>query len=218
MNNEQYREWANEEVEQLITALLVEYYYTPDSLEILKKDLKKIVGANENSVPGVVDFYLGGKVYSTYVKSMHNKSNEELKTAVERFFKNFYKLAESMNKKDYDTARKVYNEEFAFFAENNINDLQGPEFLVQYIIPGSRVTGYSNIIQKNLEKKLNENPPSFVQFKQDYQENQAIKLLNKIEVADAKNIICINNDRIGAEKIQDLLNLAKKENGPQIEA
>lgn len=205
-----YVDWAEAKVNEW--AVKMKPYYTPNGFDNLKYRITEMVGAGSKNV-GVVDFVFGGRVSTTTLKNIFNKDYEEAKTAVERLLENIYKMVKGLHEKDYDTARAAYNEDIAFFTEENINNIQGPDFLVQHIIPGSKVTGYVNIIQKNLEYELNKKAPEWKNSKEakEYLREQALKVYANVSTADHRNIERVNIELNGEKILNECLKMVEKE-------
>lgn len=146
--------WVEDEVEYFISKM--KPFYTKDGLKTLKYQIDDILGLGSYRT-GVVIYYFGKYSATTFSKSLYNRSPEEEPSAIRKFLSNFYKLVKAVSKQDYETAKKAYDEEFAFFAQENTNNLQGPDFLCHHVIPGCKAKGFSEIFPVNVkETKLQE--------------------------------------------------------------
>lgn len=148
--------WVEDEIEFFISK--IKPFYLKDDLKTLENNMRTIFGLDGHRA-GVIKYYekYRGRYAYSFSKTLYNKSPEEEKVAIRRFWHNFYNLVKAVSKQDYETAQKAYNEEFAFYAQENTNNLQGPDFLCHHVIPGCKVKGFSEIFSVNVkETKLQE--------------------------------------------------------------
>ena len=141
--------WVEDEIEFFISK--IKPFYLKDDLKILENNMRTIFGLDGHRA-GVIKYYekYRGRYAYSFSKTLYNKSPEEEKVAIRRFWHNFYNLVKAVSKQDYETAQKAYNEEFAFYGQQN--NLKGPDFLCQYVIPGCKVGGFKELIQENINR------------------------------------------------------------------
>ena len=163
--------WVEAQIEFFISKM--KPFYTESGLNRLNLTINDmLVGRDE---VGTVQFYFGKYGAVARSKKLYHMNPEDEPTIIRNFLSNFYKLVKAVSEHDYETAKKAYDEEFALFAHENKNNLQGPDFLCHHVIPGCKAKGFSKIFPVNVnETKLQK------------------EAREKVEFAEKKNEIIIN--------------------------
>ena len=200
----QFEAWVNAELETW--GNLVKPYYTPKGLDHIKYQMKEAFCRPS----GEFNFVYSGRVYYAGVSALAVDDLSTKKEHIQGFLRQMNDMLHGLGKGDYDAARGAYNEALGDFGKEGGTGIKGKDFLIQHVIPGSKVEGFVELIKDEVKKAYEgymskNNGDLEPEEIKAFAEEKCLAMISNVQGVEASNKIQVLIEEKGSEILANYL-------------